>query len=124
MGKFLGLPEVLETDDEDENHLGLAGPKKLLLFVCYLVLPQKGHSNAKQLLPQFVVKRDYRQTKALFKARPSLSGSHPNHLSPKPQVGPEIFPFSRNRILPRFEKYYRKKTNLSSTVWRFLEVAL
>ena len=26
MGKFLGLPEVLETDDEDENHLGLARP--------------------------------------------------------------------------------------------------
>ena len=28
MGKFLGLPEVLETDDEDENHKGLAGPFK------------------------------------------------------------------------------------------------
>ena len=30
MGKFLGLPEVLETYDEDENHLGFAGPKKVL----------------------------------------------------------------------------------------------
>ena len=37
MGKFLGLPEVLETDDEDENHLGLAWPKNMLWFVCNLV---------------------------------------------------------------------------------------
>ena len=42
MGKFLGLPEVLETDDEDENHLGLARPEKVLWFVCNLVLPQNG----------------------------------------------------------------------------------
>ena len=34
LGKFLGLSDVLETDDEDENHLGLAGPKKVLWFVC------------------------------------------------------------------------------------------
>ena len=85
MGKLLGLPEVLETYDEDENHLGLARPKKVLW-----------------------------QTTAPFKSRPSISGSHPYHLSPKPQVGPETSPFSRNRILPRFEKYYRKMTNLSS----------
>ena len=35
MGKFLGLPEVLETDDEDENHLGLAGPKKVLWLISF-----------------------------------------------------------------------------------------
>ena len=42
MGKFLGLPEVLETDDEDDNNLGLVGPKKVLWFVCNLVLPRNG----------------------------------------------------------------------------------
>ena len=43
MGKFLGLPEVLETDDEDdENHSGLAGSEKMLWFVCNLVLPRNG----------------------------------------------------------------------------------
>ena len=26
MGQILGLPEVLETDDEDVNHLGLDRP--------------------------------------------------------------------------------------------------
>ena len=105
MGKVLGLPEVLETDDEDENHLGLARPKKVLWLVCNLIY----HEMA--ILPQndryhFVVKRDYRQTTAAFKARPSLSGSHPHHLSPKPQVGPETSPFSRNRILLRYKVGY------------------
>ena len=51
MGKFLGLPEVLEPDDEDENHLGLARPKMVLWFVCNLVLPQNGHITAKCSLP-------------------------------------------------------------------------
>ena len=51
MGKFLGPPEVLETDDEDENHLGWAGPKEVLWFVCNLVLPRNGHSTAKHSVP-------------------------------------------------------------------------
>ena len=38
----MGLPEVLETDYEDENHFGLVGPKKVLRFVCNLVVPQNG----------------------------------------------------------------------------------
>ena len=42
MGRFLGLPEGLETDDEDENHVGLAGPRLVLWFVCNLILPQNG----------------------------------------------------------------------------------
>ena len=46
MEKFLGLPEFLETDDEDENYLGLVRPKKVLWFICNLVLPRNGHSTA------------------------------------------------------------------------------
>ena len=115
MGKFLGLPEVLETDIEDENHLGLAWPKKLLLFVCNLVLPRNGHSTAKRLLP-FCGKTRLKTNHSTNKAWPSLSDSHPHHLSPKPQVGLETSPFSGNRILPRFEKYYLKMTNLFSSI--------
>ena len=45
MGQFLGLPEVLETEyDEDEIHLGLARPKKVLWFVCNLVVLRNGRS--------------------------------------------------------------------------------
>ena len=64
----------------------------------------------------FAVLWDYRQTAAPIWAQPSQNGSHPHNLSPKPQVGPETSPFSRNRILPHFEKYYRKMTNLFSSI--------
>ena len=42
MGGFLGLPKVLETDNEDENHVGLARPRLVLWFIFYLILPQNG----------------------------------------------------------------------------------
>ena len=64
MEEFLDLPEVLETD-EDQNHSGLAGPKKVLWFVC------KSGFSTKYMVDRFlwyyndfVVKRDYRQTTA------------------------------------------------------------
>ena len=53
MGRFLGLPEVLETDDEDENRVGLAGPKKVLRFYGNLVLPQNGYITAERMAAAF-----------------------------------------------------------------------
>ena len=53
MGRFLGLPEVLETDDEDENHVGLAGLKKVLWFSRNLVLPRNGYITAKRKAAAF-----------------------------------------------------------------------
>ena len=43
--------QYVETADEDESHLGLAGPKKVLWFVCNLVLRRNGRSTSKRSLP-------------------------------------------------------------------------
>ena len=42
MEQFLGLPEDLETDYEDESHFGLVGPKLVLRFACNLIVPRNG----------------------------------------------------------------------------------
>ena len=65
MGQFLGLPEVLEIGVEDENHLGLVGPKEVLRFVCSLVLPRDGRE-------RFVVLRPFRGTTRLQTNRQHL----------------------------------------------------
>ena len=68
MGHFLGLPEVLETDYEDDNHFGLVGPKKVLRFVYNLVVPQNGHSTTKHSVP--------------FRGTTRLHTNHSNLLGP------------------------------------------